>query len=427
MGTGIMVRGTGNAASVGENRSLERVLIPKDYSLGPVFAATKQSGPREVTVNERRYQIGGFHPMRPDFHPPALDVRHARALFALLSFRKQDEDTPEIKFSFNELCRKYAHSNGGRYARTITGIVADLLDSYIRVSDVLTGGTHEYRLIEHIDIEKRPPRRKDAKAANSRQMEIFFHGCTLSPEFYSILHRITELQHLILDVFTSIRSPLAQAIYLYIPSRAHHHTEADPFQINITNLLEQVSFPIPAQKNRRRQLFTQNRRSILSQLDGLETLTGIFRVRLVETNNRTDYKLQAWVERHALKMKRDRRNSKLMKAFLDAGHSEEELDRRLDSLQPLDDYERDLLEKGEIEIEKSRRFLELAKALVGRVKFNTLAGECKADVLEGRKATKNPTARLIWRVIEAIREGSFKQPGDTALKDGDKLRELFRL
>lgn len=165
----------------------------------------------------------------------------------------------------------------------------------------------------------------------------------------------------------------------------------------------------------------------MSQLDGLETLTGIFRVRLVETNNRTDYKLQAWVERHALKMKRDRRNSKLMKAFLDAGHSEEELDRRLDSLQPLDDYERDLLEKGEIEIEKSRRFLELAKALVGRVKFNTLAGECKADVLEGRKATKNPTARLIWRVIEAIREGSFKQPGDTALKDGDKLRELFRL
>jgi len=54
-----------------------------------VFAATKQSGPREVTVrvkigedvSERRYQIGGFHPMDPDLHPPALDVRHARAIF----------------------------------------------------------------------------------------------------------------------------------------------------------------------------------------------------------------------------------------------------------------------------------------------------------------------------------------------------------
>jgi hypothetical protein len=65
------------------------IRAPRDYFLGPVFAATKQSGPREVTVrvkigedvSERRYQIGGFHPMDPDLHPPALDVRHARAIF----------------------------------------------------------------------------------------------------------------------------------------------------------------------------------------------------------------------------------------------------------------------------------------------------------------------------------------------------------
>jgi hypothetical protein len=256
-------------------------------------------------------------------------------------------------------------------------------------------------------------------------MEIFFHGCTLSPEFYSILNRVAELQHLILEVFTSIRSPLAQAIYLYIPSRAHHHTESDPFEITVTRLLEQVSFPVPAQKNRRRQLFTQNRRSLISQLDGVETLTGIFRVRLVETSDGTDWKLQTWVERHTTKLKRDPKNSKLMTAFLAAGRSQEELDRRLDNIEPLDNYETGLLEAAEIDFEKDRRFLELAKALVGRVRFMEIVGECKADALEGRKAIKSPTARLIWRVTEAVSQRPAMAPPGTALEDGEKLRELF--
>jgi hypothetical protein len=37
----------------------------------------------------------------------------------------------------------------------------------------------------------------------------------------------------------------------YIPSRACHHTEVKPFEISLTRLLEQVSFPLPPQKCRR--------------------------------------------------------------------------------------------------------------------------------------------------------------------------------
>lgn len=425
MPAGIHKASANNPVTIARRSDFERVLIPKDYSLGPVFAATKQSGPREVTVNERRYQIGGFHPMRPDKRPPALDVRHARALFALLSFWEKDQTTPVLNFSFNLLCRKYAHSNGGRYARAITEIVADLLDSYIRVTDVATGTSHEYRLIERIDIEKRPPRRKDAKAANSAQMEIFFHGCTLSEEFFAILHRVTELQHLILDVFTSIRSPLAQAIYLYIPSRAYYHTESEPFEITITNLLEQVSFPVPKQLNRKRQLFTQNKNSIVKQLDGLETLKGIFRFRLVKTADGKDYKVQTWVERFSQQLKYNPENSKLMTEFLAAGHSEAELDRRLESIEPLDEYEIEMLEKAEINITKDRRFLELAKGLVGRVRFQSIVAECKADALEGRKASKSPMARLIWRIMEAVKERPVLPAGGAAVQDGSQLRGLF--
>lgn len=425
MPTGISAETNHVALHAAARWELERVLIPKDYSLGPVFAATRQKGAREVTVNESRYQIGGFHPLRPDSPPPALDIRHARLLFALLSFRNRDQNTPEISFSVNELCRKYARSNGGRYARAIGLLMADLMDSYIRVTNIGTGSSHEYRLIERIDIERRVPRRKDSRLAKSDQMEMFFHGCTLSPEFFAILNRVTELQYLILEVFTSIRSPLAQAMYLYLPSRAHHHTEAGPFEITVTKLLEQVSFPVPAQMSRRRRLFTQNKKSILSQLDGRETLTGVFRVKLAKTADGADWKLQMWVERYASKLKRDPKNSKLMTLYLASGHTQEELDRRLDNVEPLNDYETDLAESAEINLEKEKRFLELAKALVGPMRFVDIIGQCKADALEGRKATKNPTARLIWRVKEALKEKPTMLPSGTSFQDGAVLRELL--
>jgi hypothetical protein len=385
-----------------EYRRANLVLAPKDYFLGPVFAATPQTGAREVTVADRLYLIGGFHPMDGDIHPPALDVRHARAIFSLLSFRDPYEETRLIRFSFNELCRRYAQSNGGRYARAIKKIVRDLMDSYIRVTDLKTNVAHEYRLIERIDIEKRPIRRKDAQLAKSSQLEMWFNGCTLSPEFCGLLSRINELQHLKLDVFNAIRSPLAQAIYLYIPSRAHHHTQDRPFEISVTRLLEQVSCPIPPYKSFRLKLFTQNNNPVIKQLDGLETLTGIFRVKLVETTDGSDWKLQAWVERNERKPKLARANSKLVNAYLNSGRPRELLDQALCDIQPLSGYDTDLLERAEVEVGKNRRFFEMAKAILREARFVGLLAEAKGDAVEGKTATKNPTARLIHRIMEAI-------------------------
>lgn len=395
------------------NRKPELVLAPADYFLAPIFAATKQSGPREVTVRikdadgkivEKRYLIGGFHPMRPELKPPALDVRHARAIFSLLWFRHPLEDTRFIRFSFNELCLKYAQANGGRYAREIKKIVADLMDSYIRVTDLNTNIDHEYRLIERIDIEKRPPRRRDSRLATSNQKEMWFNGCTLSPEFYALLDRVAELQHLKLNVFTAIRSPLAQAIYLYIPSRACHHTEAKPFEISLTRLLEQVSFPIPRQKCRRHKLFNQHageNRSIIQQLDGLETLRAIFHVRLAETSDGSDWKLLAWVENNG-KPRASAGNSKLVAAYLKSGRSRELLDQALSNIRPLTSYDTELLETADVVVGKNRRFFEMAKAILQEPRFVSLVSEAKSDLLEGRQPTKNPTARLIFRIMEAI-------------------------
>jgi hypothetical protein len=394
----------GDKGGKGSNgtRDANLVAAPKDYLIGPVFAATKQSGPRDITIGQRRYQVGGFHPMRPDFRPPALDVRHARAIFTLLSFRKPGENTPFIRFSFREFCRRYANSNGGRYARAIKGIVADLMDSYIRVTDLDTAVCRQYRLIERIDIEARPPRRNDARLAMSNQQEIFFHGCTLSPEFFGMLGQIAELQYLKLDVLTSIRAPLAQAIYLYIPSRAHHHTEDTPFEITLAKLLEQVSYPVPQQKSVRRKIFTQNRKPVIGQLDGLETLSGRFRVRLAETSDGTDSKLQAWVEKKPRSKTLSAGDSKLIAAWIESGRTLLQLEQRLANIQPLSDYESELLEKAAVRLAGNERFFRLAKAMLAPAQFVSLLAEAKGDELEGRAARKNPTARLIWRIKVAI-------------------------
>lgn len=348
--------------------------------------------------------------MGGNIHPPALDVRHARAIFSLLSFRDDSFDpkgTRLIRFSFNELCRCYARTNGGRYAREIKKLVRDLMDSYIRITDTKTNVSHSYRLIERIDVEDRPPRRRDSKLARSNQTEMWFNGCVLSQEFAGILSRIRELQHLRLDVFNAIRSPLAQAIYLYIPSRACHHNVAKPFEISLTRLLEQVSFPVPRQKCRRHKLFMQHadeNRSILQQLDGLETLKAIFRVRLAQFADGSDWKLLAWVEGGSTKTKQRRQDSKLEIAYLASGRSRASLAQVRAHVQPLSDYEISMLEKAEVRLEGNERFFLLAKAMLPPSQFAMLLAEAKGDSLEGRKAKKNPTARLIWRIREAISE-----------------------
>lgn len=388
----------------------EYVAAPQDYFLGPIFAATKQTGPRQVTVKvnvdgeivERQYFMGGFHPLRPNHPPPALDVRHARAIFALLSFRDPYEENRLICFSFNEFCRRYANTNGGRYSRAIREILADLADSYIRVLEVNTGVSHTYRLIEKLDIVERPIRRRDAALATSNQREMWFNGCVLSEDFFSLLNRIAELQYLKLSVFTSIRSPLAQAIYLYIPSRAFHHSEEKPFEIAISKLLEQVSFPKPEFKSFRKKLFTQNRNSILQQLDGVETLTGHFRVKLVETENKADWKLLAWVEPEKKPKPRTTEHSKLLAAYLKSGRPRELFDRALEVIAPLSDYDLDLLEMAGVGVSGNRRFFEMVKALLKAPRFSSLLSEAKADAIEGRPATKNATARLIHRLMGAV-------------------------
>jgi hypothetical protein len=166
---------------------------------------------------------------------------------------------------------------------------------------------------------------------------------------------------------------------------------------------------------------------VLQQLGGLETLTGIFRVQLTETADGADWKLQVWVEKSPRRPKLDEGRSKLVAAYVKSGRPRELLEQALSNIHSLTDYEIELLETAGVEIGKNRRFFEMAKAILRDARFTTLLGEAKGDALEGRAATKNPTARLIHRIMQAISTpvNAGTKTDEEALDNGASLRRVF--
>jgi hypothetical protein len=142
----------------------------------------------------------------------------------------------------------------------------------------------------------------------------------------------------------------------------------------------------------------------------LLTCSGHLRVALKETEDGSDWKLQAWIERNAEKPKLESSDSKLIIAYLNSGRPRELLEQALSDIKPLSDYEIELLQMSGVEFEKNRRFFEMAEAILRESRFVTLLGESKADALEGRSATKSPTARLIHRVMEAVGDPLLPPP-----------------
>jgi hypothetical protein len=380
-------------------------IVPKDFVTAPFFTARKSPGPRALTINDVKWTIGIEHPDKRR-GSPALDMRHGRACFALLSFRDRLQGR-DIHFSLNEFCHRYAQSQGGRYSREILTILFDLNDTWVR-RELLNNDCDpdekekEFTIIGDILLARKPVRRRDA-LRRLQQRELWLDRVSLTPEFFALFDDWEKLTRIRLDVVTSISSPTAQAIYTFIPSRAVYHSKSDPFKIGLATLLQQIALPVPPHKSVRKKMFTQHRTSIMAQLDGKEIMDGVLRVSLAETKDGTDYNLLAWVEKgvNAKPASPPASKSKLLDTWRNSGRSKQEFDRRLKETQPLSDYHKELLQKSRAEVAGSERFFELAAALLGEGRFAQILSEAKGDALEGSPG-HNPTGRLIYRLMDAI-------------------------
>ena len=119
-------------------------LVPREMVVAPFFAAVKQTQEREVVVDGRRWVIGLAHPTkrRPS---PALDMRHGRACFTLLSFRDRVQNGREIVFSMNKFC--------GRYASDILNVLFGLQETWV-AREVDAGKVEYFQILGDIKIHQ---------------------------------------------------------------------------------------------------------------------------------------------------------------------------------------------------------------------------------------------------------------------------------
>ena len=403
------------------------VSVPKDWlargASAVMFPATKQSKSRLIEFDDHAVEIGGNSPLteqgsNADF---SLDIRHGRACFVLLSFKKSYEDTQLVRFSLNQFAKRYAGTNSGRYSRDIRKILHEIASCWFKVWNKERTEFKSYRIIERIIVEGKAPRRKDAKEATAltEQRELWLDEVQLSREFCGFLSDIAELGQLRLDVLNSITSKIAQAIYVWLAAPASQATQHKPFEITYENLLRKIDHPSADKaKSVRRKMLTQNGKNcVIEQLNGIETLTGVLRCREAETKDGKDYKLLAWVDKRPQKIsdkegfprpglvRKASPNNKMTQAYMEH-HTTEDLEAAFKRLGDLSEYEMDMLKTAGVDVEGSYDCYKLAKALIGEQRFGEIISEAKGFKLEGIKPVKNETARLIKWLMDEIRKSS---------------------
>jgi hypothetical protein len=393
-------------------------MIPKDWSSAPVFSPRKQLEPREIIVNGNTWRMGIDNPLNNQPSRP-IDMGHVRILLAVLSFWKGDNP---LSMSLKELGRRAAGSHGGAYFKLLRQKLGDLRDYWIAV-ELQNGDKRMFPAISRIEISTRNLRGRKQSNNNQQRLAldewvivdkeprieraraVQLDNVALAPEFAEFLCDWTNIMHVRLDVLRTLASDLAQAIYLFIPSRAVHHSKSDPWKINLANLFDQLAMNVPSSKSLRKKALVQHgEKSVVKQLNNVPILHGYLRVSLRLNKDKTDWLFLAWVEGRGDLPDLYSSDSALVDAWRKSGRDEVELAKLLrNPLPELTDEERYLCEAAKIELPKVQRFIQLCKVAIGKNKLHRVLAEIKVDVVEGR-GIHNPTGTFVWRLLKLISE-----------------------
>ena len=414
-----------DSITVSTRKNSEVSLIPRDWSTAAVFSPMKQVAVREIVVNGNTWRMGVESPLN-GLPSSAIDMAHVRVLLAVLSFWQGQNP---LSMSLKELARRAAGSHGGALFRLLRQRLGDLRDYWIDV-ELQNGDKRSFPAISRIEVSSRkiksPQQRlaleewpeKKSLSHDDGLRSLQLENVALAPEFAEFLSDFTNLMHVRLDVLRTLSSDVAQAIYLFIPSRAVHRAQADPWKINLANLFQQLGMKVAPSKSMRKKALEQHgAKSVIRQLDNAIILNGKLRVCLRLNKDKSDWMLLAWVEE--LSELPDLTNSKsaLVKVWRESGRREDELAKLLRSPLPdLSDEECYLSEAAKVDLANVERFLRLCKVALGSNRLRRVIAELKVDVAEKRGVNK-PTGALVWRLLNAIAE-----PVGSAVKS--KVHEL---
>ena len=374
------------------------VRVPKDWLIKPIFVPGVQPKNREIMVNGNKWIMGINNPLSKNPKPSRdITLGHIKVALGVLTFFHGKNP---VIMSVTELAKRCADSRGGRYYRDLLQKMDDLREYWVSVTDT-SGVTKKFTLLGKITLIEKTPKKKPA-GKKQTDAPLWLDNVELHEEFVEFMKDFAKTLHLRFDTVRKLTSEFASSIYLYLPSRAHHHTKENPFEITLALLFDQLDLE-KKPKSVRYKLLTQNKHSVIKQLDGAETLTGRLRVQLKETKDRSDWKLVVWEEYTSKSINWEESESKLIASWLKSGRSKKEFTKKLFVLSEIDDYEIELFEKAEIQYSGCLKFLKQAKTILGENRFRLLLSESKNESIEGRQAN-NPTGAFIWRLLAQIEQ-----------------------
>ena len=381
----------------------KEVQYPVVYAKNPIFAVRKVPGPRVVHLSDGTVIKIGGNLIDKDRKAPALTIQHLKLLLILLLFRKRQQwrkDIPDgrVLFSFLGITQEFANSRSGPMNKRIKQLFVELKTTEIET--ILPGGRQGYINPIINDYEIITKYRRMGKDGEM-QAELFLEYAEFHKRFLDLLWNAIPFD---LEQFQKITSPTAQAIFAYIPSRATHRTQDDPFPISMTKLLTDVGANVPREKGERKRIFTQNDTPILKQLDGARTKQGVLRVRMVLSKDKADYVLHFWEEpaQEKLPKRVAKHKGQFYQLWIKSGGIEDKYWKLAGRRSEINGYEEEMLQVARIKVHGNKRAFLLAKSLIGESAFDEVLAECKSCQLEKVPATKNNTARFIDRLKTKI-------------------------
>jgi hypothetical protein len=374
--------------------------IPQIWGKNPIFAAVKQENTTIVKLSDGAIWKMGVQPpfgkiTNPDYLK-GFDVRHAEVIFRLLAFyRENDIDfSHKVDISYYKLLQIIGWQRCSKSLKTLKEILADLNNIW---TQIIVNDDH-YIKFQILSAEE------TGYLHNSKE-NLKLRYIQFAPTFLEFLGDIEKFFSIRLDIFNSLSSGIAKAIYLYIPSRALKSTKKSPFRITLTNLYRQINIKVPVYKSQRMERLTQHKNPVIRQLDhALINYNKKLRVRLEKTKDDRDYNFCAWIEELADNDYKVPAGDSLRTWFINGqrntANASELFNQRMKNIVPLDWYQIETLKEAEIDWEKSRIFLEQSKALLGRARFDELCADVKGRVLSSIysnsvQSIKSPIAYLI--------------------------------
>ncbi len=389
---------TKNTAKSGFKKQVKFVHLPSVWVSAPLFPPLPQVEPYSITFLDDKYSwttgCKNTLPYTREYDSPYLrgfDIRHYDLIAAFISeYRRGHIDkSGKLYVSYKGLLALIGKTSGSLQIKTISLLLDDLWNTNILWEDNEKKSAVLFRTLSKIET-------------NNEDGNNMLVSIQLDQNFINFIDQIEKFISVRLDVKVKLPSPVAQAIYTYIPSRAIYSTIKDPWRISLTNLMKELRLPLEkyASKSEKKKLFTQNKTSIMQQLDGQPLRSGdLFRCCLEEKKDKSDYYFCCWVQKVAKKTQ----NSPLLQCWKDDGRDVKVFYKLIDEKKPLTRKTIEDLKDMGLNPVKDRTYYEAAKAILaylGDSDFEGLIADIKCRYEEG--SVRQPWALLAYNIRQAI-------------------------